>query len=539
MSTESIVPPTPPPARPFGPLWRIAAAVAIVTTLALIVALWPFLRALGAALTPLSGAFAILLVIAAFGLVIGGLAIVAAAAFRRFGVARQAHVLTLPGDLPVRIKDVKKIGVTEAHWAMEQFYGIGRAEAERPMPNLSSFHQVLKIDGPPPPPQIEDVTPPQLPDPLAGLGDAITRGWSSPDRWLVGTSNGVPQQIVLKHTGFIAISGVQGTGKTNGAAYLAAQCAAHNGTLYIADPHYGDDESLSSRIKPFSGAVASFAMTPDEINAMIAKVDSIYMYRRDHPGTYPPLLLIIDEFMELMIRKQLSSTAIESLLALSGVGRKKHIFCVPIAQNWNLRVLGSLGVSVRQAVTHALVFKSSKETAELLLPTSYAQRALTLKPGQTLYFANDEPAVTDVPWLSSDDMQLAARGRTPTSYTPAPGAIASGPPIPPAAPLPITERVSPAHLRAAPPTVPMAPPTVPEQIADLLRGRNGWMTASEIAAALAVDLPTVRTELSSMSGTGQLRKRQPTGRTTKEKFEYAVQPVQPNQPAQPTITPTA
>ena len=85
-------------------------------------------------------------------------------------------------------------------------------------------------------------------------------------------------------------------------------------------------------------------------------------------------------------------------------------------------------------------------------------------------------------------------------------------------------------VRAAPPTVPMAPPTVPEQIADLLRGRSAWMTASEIAAALAVDLATVRTELSAMSGAGQLRKRATVGKTTKEKYEYAAQPVQPNQP---------
>lgn len=503
-----------------SPLWRVALAIGLLVTAGLLLALWPALSALsGAFVTAIEEhrflvGLALLSVLAA--LLAGVVRFVWAWAWRMDASARQARVVRMQNDLPISVDDVRQAFAQLAQTSLAQHYAMKLAEAERQYPNLSSFHQVLKIDSAAPA-QIADATTPAqlLPDPLAGLGDAITRGWSTSDRWLVGVAAGAPQQIVLKHTGFIAISGVQGTGKTNAAALLAAQCAVHDGTLFIADPHYGDDESLSSRIRPFSGAVARFAATPEEINAMIAKVDSIFNYRRDHPGVYPPVLLIIDEFMRLMIRKELSPTAIESLLALSGEGRKKRIFCVPIAQNWNLRVLGGLGVSVRQAVTHALVFKSSKETAELLLPSYVTQQAIALKPGKAIYFGADEPAVTDVPWLSAEDMQLAARGRIPTGYTPGGRAITAGL-TPPPMPIPPTERV---QRPPAPPTEPLTI-TVQEQITGLLIARP-WLTSSEIAHALLVDVDVIRTELNDLLKRRMLTRRQPT-RPTNDRYEWAI-----------------
>lgn len=81
------------------------------------------------------------------------------------------------------------------------------------------------------------------------------------------------------------------------------------------------------------------------------------------------------------------------------------------------------------------------------------------------------------------------------------------------------------------PAVPMPPPTVQEEIALLLRGQAAWLTASEIAAKLSADLAVVRTELSAMFATGLIARRAVRGKTTREKYEYAVQPVQPVQPS--------
>lgn len=396
-----------------------------------------------------------------------------------------------------------------------------------------------------PPAQLGNAAPvssqsPQLPPPDVtppSLIDAIGRGLSTPEQWLIGIAHdGTPQTIPLKHTGFIALGGIPGTGKTNAAAWLAAQCAAHGGTIFVADPQAGDPQSLAARLGALSGAIRQIAKTPDEINAMIKHIGEIYARRNNSAVDYrgKPILLEIDEFMGLMLRKELTDEALTVLLALAGEGRKKYMFAAPASQNWNMRALGGPGVAIRQLTTAALVFKSKKETAETLLPLAYAQQALTLKPGQTLFFGADEPILTAIPLVSDDDMAYAARGRVSTPPTPVASRQSSV--VPQGAPaLPPTVRVP---VRSAPPTVGLAPQTVPEQIVDLLGGGR-WMTPTEIASVLPIPLRTVRTEVKEMFDSGLLRRRPPAGKTTNEWYEYTVQQVQPVQQVQRPITPSA
>src|SRR5262249_24086453 len=142
-------------------------------------------------------------------------------------------------------------------------------------------------------------------------------------------------------------------------------------------------------------AIQRFAKTPDEINALIGLVDRIYQRRCAVPSeANQPVVLIIDEFMDLMIRQQLTAAAVEALLALSGVGRKKLVFVVLISQNWGVNLLGRAGVAIRQNTTHALVCRSSEETAKFLLPSSYAPQAMMLQPGQCLFFGGGTPVLT-------------------------------------------------------------------------------------------------------------------------------------------------
>jgi hypothetical protein len=361
----------------------------------------------------------------------------------------------------------------------------------------------------------------------------MSRGWSSPEHWFVGVdAAGAPQQLVLKHAGFLAISGVQGTGKTNLAALLGSQCAAHDGTLFVADPHLGDDESLASRIAPLSGAVERFAVTADEINALVAKVDKICQARtRDPYQINGSVLLIIDEFMDLMVRGHLTDAAITALLALSGVGRKKQVFVTLISQNWSQRLLGPQGVAIRQNVTHTLVCRSSQETARFLLPPSFASAAMLLSPGQLLYFGGGEPTLTTAPLLSDVDLHLAARGRPPRPYTPwkmaSPRQLSDAASLVPTTPIP---------LRPAPPTERLPLPTVPEQIVELLTFRQDWLTSTEIAQALGVDVQVVRTELTPLYRRALIQRRA-TSRSASEKYEYASQSI--NQSTSQRLTSSA
>jgi len=115
------------------------------------------------------------------------------------------------------------------------------------------------------------------------------------------------------------------------------------------------------------------------------------------------------------------------------------------------------------------------------------------------------------------------------------GALSAPPPAPPAGPLPPTQRVA---RQAAPPTDPLPPPTVQEEIMLLLSNTSAWLTASEIAAKLRVDLAVVRTEIDTLyNQAGQLTRQPARGKRTKEKYEYQI--VQSVQSVQPYLTPSA
>lgn len=501
----------PKPPAPRRAPWLVAGAVALLilglpASVLIGHALAAAIAAYGAVVAPvLLGAGALLLV--------GVVRIVFAVARRLEAQAKQLEIVQLQNGQPIHLLDVSILAQRYAARTLDRHYDVEQARAEHSQyPGLTSIHQAIH-HAPAPSPPAALLPGPDTPAALPSLREAIDRGWSSPDRWLVGLAGALPQQIALPHAGFIAVSGVQGTGKTNTAALLAAQCAAHGGYVFVGDPHAGDAESLSHRIAPLGSAVQRWASTPDDINAMIGLVDRIYGQRARDPGQITgPILLILDEFMALMVRQQLSDAAIQTLLVLSGEGRKKQVFVALVAQNWSQTLLGANGVAIRQNVTHALVHRCGAQTAEFLLPGgSWARQAATLSPGQLVCFGDGEPAITAVPRLSDADLAFAARGRGPTppprSPVAAPATIAP------------TDRVSP---RAAPPTAPIAPPTVQEQIVELLR-RQAWRTSTEIAQALQIDVKVVRTVLTPLERARAIVRR-PSTRDGREKFEYALHP---------------
>jgi hypothetical protein len=530
------------PTRPFSLRWPFVGG-ALISAGLLLLLLWPVARSVVEALAGYGDLIAHGILAFAAVLLLSVARIALAYGRRLEAQADQAALAHLQDGLPpIHVRDVHDLlerGLVEQ--SLKRYHRTALAEAQRPFPQLGNYHPVIHIQSASEAQMAEEL-PPAIIEPPPGLEEAIRRGLATPERWYVGTDDaGTPQQIVLKHAGFLAISGVQGTGKTNLAALLASQCAAHGGTLFVADPHLGDDESLASRIAPFSGAVERFAVTAEEVNALISKVDKIYQARtRDPQQIDGPVLLIVDEFMDLILRGHLTDDSIAALLALSGVGRKKQVFVALISQNWSQRLLGPQGVAIRQNVTHALVCRSSQETARFLLPPSYAQQAMLLAPGQLLFFGGNEPTLTSSPLLSDSDLRLAARGRPPRPYVPwslapAPQLSAACPPTTPilAAPLRPTAPVMPP--RPAPPTERLPPPTVQEQIVFLLLG-HPWQTSAEIADALEVDRDVVRTELYNLYRKQAIIRRA-AQRKVAEKYEYACHSI--TQSLNRTLTPTA
>lgn len=537
----------PPAARPPSSLWRIGLAIGLLLTTGLLLALWPFLQAVNSALTHAIDAYggfvAGALLLFGLGVLATGLWMLAAIALRLTASARQSHILRAPGDLPIHVADVRYRAkrptvFDQVPMHLERHAASLLAEAERATPLLTSQNQHIHIEGTAPP-QIEAHAPPQLPA-FSGSGGTLAQLRQighicrSGNSLLVGYSAGQPQYIELPECGFIGIGGQPRVGKSVTASLIIDQAVLSGWHVFVGDPHIQKADGLLNRLRPLSGRLQRQCVTPDEIAAMIRMVDKIGRRRVDGDQDRTPVLLILDEFSNLVWRDLLPPDVLAILPSMAAEYAGVGVHGVLIAHDWSKASLGGdLGAALRRTITHRLIHRMDPGNVEFLLPKSNAAQARAvqgLDKGQALYFGPDGATSVAVPFVGDDDAAYAAQGTPPSPYAPRQTGAAGPPPAPPLAP---TTRVPPP--RAAPPTVPMGPPTVPEQIADLLRGRTAWMTASEIAAQLGADLATVRTELSTMSGSGQLRKRQTTGRTTKEKYEYAAQLAQPFQPGM-TIT---
>ena len=433
---------------------------------------------------------------------LGGLAgvrIVFAEGRRRAALAQQAELAVLQTGAPVHVSDVRAHG---ARWA-------DRAQLSAHQVALAERHAAPAytiIDAP------AIVTPPLLPDsgvPTINLAQARAQGLSHAGQWVVGQGDSAAATIPLEHTGFVAVGGDSGTGKSNTAAWLAAQVAAAGGYLFVADPHYGDPESLSAALLPFSGAVEKFATTPEETNALIARVWRIYDARSKDPRqASTPVVLLVDEFLEQVLRQQITADAWAALQILAAGGRKKRMHGVLLSASWGAQALGQRSQPLRQMATHAIVHACAPEAARFLAP---GQTVPTLGLGQALYIPKLGAAVlVRVPRLSSADQVTAAAGTTRPARPYTPWGVA-----------PTVRASNAATVRPPPPVV---APTNQQRIVQLLADAT-WRTNREIAAALGVDVDVIGTETLEMWKRNQIARR-PCKRG-RDKYEYGQPTTQP------------
>jgi hypothetical protein len=88
--------------------------------------------------------------------------------------------------------------------------------------------------------------------------------------------------------------------------------------------------------------------------------------------------------------------------------------------------------------------------------------------------------------------------------------------------------------RPVPPTARLPELTIQEQIIDLLSARADWLTSTEIAQALTLDLKTIRTVLTPLQRQHQIVRRT-AQRNVPETYEYAC----PSVSHAPGLTPSA
>lgn len=436
---------------------------------------------------------------------VAGLRVLFARGYAARALARQGDYLTIQGGAVVHHADLRTRG---AEWAGKHQASFAQIELARAMGPQPYAPQITVIDAPPMDAAPAALLPVSSAPPT--LEAARAAGLSSSTRWYVGDADGAPQTIDLSALGMVAISGITGSGKTTSAALLAAQAALGGTLLYVCDPHHQKQDSLYRRVQPFAGAVGRFATQPHEINAVIAMLGKMYDYRMQGNGMPEPrILLLIDEFMELINREQLSRESIRTLTTLANGGRGVAIHIAAISQHWGQ---GSEVYQLRESISYRIIHRSSPAAVRFLLRMASPPDTLAFPRGVALVSGDGEPARTTIYHLQPADADLVGQhaGRTPRK-----------PYAPSTAPTPV-------------PTQPSAPLTVQAQILAALAGASKPLTHSEIAAIIRENVATVQTEAKALYDARKVARKACKPQRNGEKFEYS--PL--NQP-DPTPTPAA
>jgi DNA segregation ATPase FtsK/SpoIIIE-like protein len=133
--------------------------------------------------------------------------------------------------------------------------------------------------------------------------------------------------------------------------------------------------------------------------------------RRKRTGEkFPPLFFVVDEFNAVMrMGGELAEELSTLLLEISQEGRKYGVFALLIAQIWTKKGIGD--ADIRQSCASAIVHRTSKTQAELLLDDPEHARAVTkLEPGVAMFLdTNGYIHELRTPFTTEQDGHLVGR----------------------------------------------------------------------------------------------------------------------------------
>lgn len=477
------------------------------------------------ALAPLAAAYASLLGALALAVLtltaVGGLRIVFAYGRLAAARARQAEIVTMQNGHPTHINDVPLYAALIPR-SLDRHYDVEVVRAAV-SPALTHYHNEVH-PALPPPDELMSISGPPTPQLAAGSGPHLAQlrqighVCRSGNSLLIGYADGTPQYIELSEAGFIGIGGQPRVGKSVTASLLVDQAVLSNWHVLIGDPHIQKTDGLLNRLRPLSGRLVRQAVTPDEIAQMVRLADKIGRRRVQGDADRTPVMLVIDEFSNLVWRELLPDDVLAILPSMAAEYAGVGVHGVLIAHDWSKASLGGdLGAALRRAFTHRIIHRMDPGNVEFLLPkgsSAQARAVQGLEKGRALFFGPDGAAMLAVPLVGDEDAAYAAQGTPERPYTPriqpSTPAARTAPPIQPIA----------APLSRVPPTIELPPPTVQEQILMLLDVRP-WLTSSAIASRLSIDLQVVRVEITTLRNRHMLA-REDAPPDSADKFVYAL-----------------
>lgn len=339
--------------------------------------------------------------------------------------------------------------------------------------------------------------------------------------------DGTPLYIEMDSCGFGIIGGQARSGKTALVSLLVGQAVLMGWEVVVCDWHAQKPTGLIQRLRPLSGRLLRQAGTPQEIEHAIRWVDKIAQRRLEgqrRPDDRP-VLLIVDEYSNLAIRQLLPPDVMALLPAMAMSHAGVGVHGLVVGHDFSRQAFGGqLGTTLRRSATHRVVTKIAADAAELILPsTADAQQAQSLRPGQAIFWGDEQAQLVSVPYIDQPDLEFAAGGAPPRPYTPPPPQLTAGPVLtpPPAAPdAPAAAAAAPgapavpAPARTVPTTERLPPLTIAQSIVMYLQGRD-WTLGVDVADGLGEPRDVVLAELTTLLRAGTLER---DGRRSQYKY---------------------
>jgi hypothetical protein len=405
MSTQPIVPPQPPPERPFGPLWRVALAVALLISAGLLLALWPFLRALGEALTDWSATIAIILLVFVVAILVGVVRFVWAWSWKMDASARQERVVRMQNDLPIDVEQTRTAFDLFAATSLRDYYAVELADRQRDTPLLTSKNEHIHIQGVPPA-QLSAAETVATTAPIPTFAQLIDQGLIGLGKPLIlgyDAATGQPITGAWRDLYSCGVGALQGAGKTWLLAFLLGQSAAAGGRLIICDLHAGDDESLANRIGALAPAfMCDIASTPKEIESAFAFADDKLEKRKTNNARWP-IVLCCDEWTSLL-RTSAGPNLPTHIQNIAEQGRKFNVNGILAAQAWTK----AASSDVRNQLTSHYVMRQRQEEARYQLGLRAEQLPDDIRglPDATGYLLNVQGELIKVviPFMTAHDL---------------------------------------------------------------------------------------------------------------------------------------
>jgi hypothetical protein len=361
--------------------------------------------------------------------------------------------------------------------------------------------------------------PPALPAPTGGpiLAQLKAKGLVTPGSLFVGLGDEAPARIDMQACGFVAVGGRSRSGKSTTTALLLTQAALMGWDVALCDPFPHKPDGLMSLCRPLSGHFFRQAGSPEEIAKTILLVDKIGQRRM--AGLDPndrPVLLVIEEFTNVVIREMLAQDILNLLPAMAMAYAAVGVHGIIIGHDFSRNMLGDdYGATLRRACTHRIAHRMAPDAAELLVPSAaHARQVAELRPGRVLFWGDDSPELVNVPRVEEPDLVFAARGKAPKAYQTPQGRTTKAP-APPSAQVVEAAPAPPAH-RSVPETTRLAS-SVDEWVLEYLQSEGGWHTADAIARGIGANPGTLKNKLKRLADAGNVRSRGP-GRGP---YEYA------------------